>query len=138
MPPNREKALEWYSKAAEQGHADAQVNLAVMYHNGYGKVLPNREKAFYWFSKAAEQGLAEAQFYLAVMYADGLGVAQSNIGAYKWFFIAKKNGDEEMQTMAQTALNKLSKEISKEEIVKAEALAERCIDSDYKDCDEDE
>ena len=33
---NYKKAIEWYKKAAEQGHADAQYNLGVMYENGDG------------------------------------------------------------------------------------------------------
>ena len=30
------KAVEWYTKSAEQGHARGQCNLGIMYHNGYG------------------------------------------------------------------------------------------------------
>ncbi len=30
------KAVEWSTKAAEQGHARGQFNLGEMYHNGYG------------------------------------------------------------------------------------------------------
>ena len=33
---------------AEQGHADAQVNLGTMYHNGEG-VEKNKTKAMLWF-----------------------------------------------------------------------------------------
>ena len=28
---NYKKAIEWYEKAAEQGHAEAQFNLGLMY-----------------------------------------------------------------------------------------------------------
>ena len=28
------QAVKWYTKAAEQGYADAQYNLGIMYYNG--------------------------------------------------------------------------------------------------------
>ena len=34
------KAAEYYQRAAELGHPDAQYNLAVFYEDGYGKTCP--------------------------------------------------------------------------------------------------
>ena len=48
-----EKAIHWYTKAAEQGNANAQNNLGVAYHNGNG-VEQDKNKAIYWFRKACE------------------------------------------------------------------------------------
>ena len=62
-----EKAMEWYAKAAKQGHARAQFNLGVMYENGHG-VKQSYKKAMEWYAKAAKQGHAGAQFNLGVMY----------------------------------------------------------------------
>ena len=56
MDVNYKKAIEWYEKAAEQGDAEAQYNLGVMYENGQG-VDVNYKKAIEWYEKAAEQGL---------------------------------------------------------------------------------
>ena len=53
-------AASWYSKAAAQGDAHAQFNLAGMYANGQGVAKDNREAAF-WYAKAAQQGLLEAE-----------------------------------------------------------------------------
>ena len=50
-----EKAVEWYTKAAEQGYAYAQYNLGVCYENGQG-IIQSYEKAVEWYTKAAEQG----------------------------------------------------------------------------------
>ncbi|MBE4724310.1 sel1 repeat family protein, partial [Acinetobacter baumannii] len=61
------KAAEWYSKAADQGLAEAQYNLGGMYDKGQG-VAQSYAKAAEWYSKAADQGLAEAQYNLGVMY----------------------------------------------------------------------
>ena len=49
--------------AAEQGDADAQFNLGVLYKNGRG-VAVDAVKAALWFRLAADQGHASAQFSL--------------------------------------------------------------------------
>ncbi|MBQ0113780.1 MAG: sel1 repeat family protein [Bacteroidales bacterium] len=56
---NYTKAVSWFKKAAEQGHADAQYNLAFCYANGNG-VSQDYKQAASWYEKAAEQGLGEA------------------------------------------------------------------------------
>ncbi len=60
MAQDYEKAVYWYTKAAEQGMSPAQFNLGVCYENGQG-VPRNRKKAVEWFKKAAEQGNSGAQ-----------------------------------------------------------------------------
>jgi len=52
---------------AEQGSAEAQYNLGLMYANGDG-VPQNDEEAVRWYRLAAEQGDANAQFNLGGMY----------------------------------------------------------------------
>ena len=54
------KAVEWCTKAAEQGHAWAQNDLGFWYENGIG-VAQDRSKAAEWYTKAAEQGNSIAQ-----------------------------------------------------------------------------
>lgn len=61
---NTIEAAQWYLKAAEQGHAHAQFNLAYMYHVGSG-VSKDEEKAEHWAKKSAAQGYELAQFVLA-------------------------------------------------------------------------
>ena len=51
------QALTWYTLAAEQGHAEAQNNLATMYCNAVGFAADFKE-AVRWYRAAAEQGLA--------------------------------------------------------------------------------
>ena len=62
-----------YRQAAEQGYAEAQFNLGVMYDNGQGAKQDHAE-AVRLYREAAEQGCAEAQFILGVMYDNGKGV----------------------------------------------------------------
>jgi len=53
-------------KAAEQGNADAQFNLGLMYNSGEGVPRDDAETVKLW-RKAAEQGHAEAQLRLDMM-----------------------------------------------------------------------
>ena len=50
---------EWLP-LAEQGDAEAQFKLGVMYMNGHG-VQQDYAEAATWFGRAAEQGVAQAQ-----------------------------------------------------------------------------
>jgi uncharacterized protein len=52
--------FEEYLKKAEQGDADAQHRLGLMYANGRG-VAKDYEKAAEWYLKAALQGYADAR-----------------------------------------------------------------------------
>ena len=70
-------------KAAEQGKADAQFKLGVMYANGKC-VLQDYKKAIYWIQKAADQGNADAQYNLGNMYIFGQGVPKNHSKAAYW------------------------------------------------------
>ncbi|WP_298810256.1 tetratricopeptide repeat protein [uncultured Psychrobacter sp.] len=64
------KMFELFTKAAEQGHADAQNNLGLMYKEGLA--IPQSDyEAFKWFTEAAERGHADAQNNLGLIYRDG-------------------------------------------------------------------
>ena len=53
------KSFYWYNLAANQGHAQAQFNLAEMYAKGLG-VEMDKNKALKWHSKSADQGYSDA------------------------------------------------------------------------------
>ena len=72
---------------AEQGDAEAQLNIAVMYVSGCG-VLQDDVEAARWFRRAAEQGSAEAMTNLGVMCGTGRGVAQDGAEAVRWYRLA--------------------------------------------------
>jgi TPR repeat protein len=57
---DEKKAVYWYTKAAEQGDADAQCNLGNCYFNGEG-VAVDYDKAWQLWAVAAEQGQAIAR-----------------------------------------------------------------------------
>ena len=57
--------LDTVRQAADQGDAEAQYNLGVIYNNGEG-VPKDDAEAVRWFQLAAEQGYAKAQFELVL------------------------------------------------------------------------
>ena len=63
-------AFKLWRPLAEQGSADAQNDLGLLYANGYG-VAQDDKQAAYWYRKSAEQGNANAQSNLAFMYEKG-------------------------------------------------------------------
>ena len=60
-------------KAANQGHANAQNNLGIMYFNDKD-VSQDYSKVMEWYLKAADQGNAIDQYNLGAMYRNGKGV----------------------------------------------------------------
>ena len=87
---NYTEAFKCFQKDAEQGNADAQFGLGVMYQYGQG-VKQDYFKAFEWYQKAAEQGIAQAQYSLGIMYYDGKGVRQNYTKAKEYFGLACDN-----------------------------------------------
>ena len=83
-------------QAAEQGNADAQSLLGLMYHEGKG-VPQDHKQAFAWSRKAAEQGNADAQSLLGLMYFKGQGVPQDYKQAVAWFRKAAEQGEAKAQ-----------------------------------------
>ena len=77
---------------AEQGDANAQLKLGLMYVKGEG-VPQNYEEAAKWTRKAAEQGHAWAQEKLGQMYHYGMGVPTHYGEAAKWTRKAAKQGN---------------------------------------------
>jgi len=76
---------------AQQGNAEAQLQLAECYANGVG-VTRDVEKAAKWHRKAADQGLARAQYRVGLDYANGEGVKSNQAEASRWFRRAANQG----------------------------------------------
>jgi len=91
------KAVYWFRTAAEQGNADGQSNLGIMYKTGKG-VPQDYKKSVKWLHKAAEQGLASGQANLGYMYLNGEGALQDYKKAIYWFRKAKQQGSAQGQT----------------------------------------
>ena len=80
-------ALNEWRPLAEQGMAEAQHKLGIMYTNGEG-VAQDYAEAVKWYRLAAEQGYDHAQYNLGIRYDEGQGVTQDYVQAHMWFNLA--------------------------------------------------
>ena len=81
---------------AEDGNANAQTMLGLMYDSGEGVSLDSAEAAN-WFRLAAEQGHPIAQVNLGSMKFEGRGTSQSYQSAAYWFSKAAEQGNVRAQ-----------------------------------------
>ena len=110
-PQDNSKAVEWFYKAAKNGHVEAQNVLAYMLAEGVG-VKKDEADAIEWWTEAAKNGHTRAQVQLGTIYDKGLyGVTRSEVDAEKWYRMAEKNGD----AMARKWVAKKEKEKEEEE-----------------------
>jgi len=79
------------TRLAQQGDAEAQFSLALMYDEG--RTVPHDpNKAVYWLTKAAKRNLPAAALYLGMKYEFGNGVQQNKAVAEKWYEQAALHG----------------------------------------------
>ena len=90
--------IEWLEKAAEQGNANAQTNLAILFEEGRG-VAQNLEVAAEWYEKAARSvpPNTTALTKLGLMYFSGRGVGQNYTRAAELYSVAHAIGDSHFQ-----------------------------------------
>lgn len=88
---DREAARRWYQRAADAGHADAMVRLAMIYQmdarDSYGIALE-------LLSAAANKGDSGAMVFLGFAYREGYGVSIDPDEAARWFTSAVEAGDK--------------------------------------------
>ena len=116
---NRDKAIEWYGKAAaqgntsavsrlglmeanqtsfssemqqaKQGNAESQYNIGNMFTKGNGTNM-DLGQAVNWYEKAASQGHIKAAYKLGLANYEGSGVRKNARQARKWFSVAADDG----------------------------------------------
>lgn len=111
------KNIQKLQKEAQQGNADAQVELGYAYYNGEG-VTKDDKQAVIWFRKAAEKGNMLGQANLGYCYQEGIGVAENLEQAAAWYQKAANQGDD----VAIENLRKLVKQLYKSKFLDAEAF----------------
>jgi TPR repeat protein len=97
LPKNLESAAAWYRKAAEQGSADAQLDLAALYINtaNYSQARPLCEAA-------AKEKLAGGFFCLGYLYQHGSGVDSNPKQAFGFYEQGARGGNvSSMQAVAK-------------------------------------
>lgn len=125
LPKNYAKAIDWYTKAADNGNVEAQNELGFLYFLGKG-VEQDIDKGGAYFLMAARGGLPVAQYNVGIMYATGRGVEGVDIGkAYAWLNIAAAGGHKP----AKAARDYLETAIDKEQLGEAQRLAEEMMET---------
>jgi len=125
VPQNYAEAARWYRRAAEQGHADAQLKLGHMYKDGVG-VPQDRAEALRWYGRAAERGYAYAQLNLGSMYKYGVGVPQDFVLAHKWYNLAASgasSSDAGIRKFAIRDRDAVAERLTPAQLAKAQRLA---------------
>jgi TPR repeat protein len=70
-PPDLDVVLDWWTKAALQGHLECQYLLGTWAHIGGALGAPDYEAARDWFTRAADQGDPRSQTSLGNLYFEG-------------------------------------------------------------------
>ncbi|HXJ42486.1 MAG TPA: tetratricopeptide repeat protein [Bryobacteraceae bacterium] len=93
---NAAEAAKWFRKAADQGHAEAQLILGLLYAKGDGGLHQDIPEAAKWLRKAADQGDRQAQYSLGALYEND----------YQWYRLAADQGDTKAQAILAHAFSK--------------------------------
>jgi len=107
-----------FRASAEQGDAEGQYQLALVYSRGLG-VEKDFDQALKWNRLAAEQGHAKAQYNLGMMYYFGKGAPLDKVIAYQWVLLSAAGGEQ----AAKDAVIALAKKLSSQQIVTAKSAA---------------
>ena len=122
MNNHSEESFESVRLRAEQGDADAQYNLGVMYGDGEGVPQDDKE-AVRWYRLAAEQGNSDAQNNLGLMYEEGEGVPQDYSQAHIWYNLAASDLIGEDRERSVRNRDRMAEEMTSEQIAEAQRLA---------------
>lgn len=87
--------------------------------------------AMRWYRRAAEQGDAAAQTLLGIYCFSGQGVPQNYVLGHIWLNLASANGLDQ----ARETRDILEEQMTRDQIVDAQARAQDSISSEYQDCD---
>lgn len=90
MGKQSEEALNWMQKAAEQGLADAEYALGVLYEEGRAGYERNLLQASAWFDRAARHGYKQAQSAIGSLYWNRAErTSDDRATACAWFTLAR-------------------------------------------------
>jgi uncharacterized protein len=127
VPQDHRNSLTWFRRAGEQGHPDAQFNLARIYGKAEGlylkrgRVVPqDNVEAAKWLRRAADQGYLPAQAKLGELLMEGgHGLSADLVDAYYWLSKAASAGDAQ----AKKTLTDLTTKMTTEHLSAAKANA---------------
>jgi uncharacterized protein len=147
VPQDKDKALKWYSHAAQQdkamgeivvdkfehknipqelkfltndaenGIAEAQLKLGMLYAHGEG-VPQDDDQAGKWFQLAGEKGKFKAQYILGMMLVNGQGITKDYVLAHMWYNLSRLQGNEG----AKSQISALEQSMTPEQIEQAQKM----------------
>ncbi len=88
---NAQTALTWLERAAEQEHAEALTEVAIIFRAGLSGEV-NDKKAARYFARAVKAGSDIAKLFLGRLYEDGLGVPRDGAQAMVLYQDAAEKG----------------------------------------------
>ena len=121
VPQSYELALQWLTKAANQGDANAMAKVGTLHLLGLG-AEKDTNKGILWTWLGARNGEAAAQHLIGTFLFDGVGGIKERIQGLMWLKVSASNGD----TDAEGLLEKLQGKVQAGEIMLAEIKAENC------------
>jgi len=116
VPADPRTSNMWFERAARQGHAQAEANLALALFQG-----GERERAIPWLQRAAERGDRRAQYYLGTAHFNGDLVPRDWPRAYALMSRSAEQG----LPQAQTSLTEMERHISAQDRAQGRALAQQ-------------
>jgi len=116
------EAIKWFEMAAEQGHVQAQYELAQVYKLGRGTLQDYRASAR-WFMEAARKGHVAAQYHMGRLHRIGEGVELDLIRAYAWFNRAAALG----HGAARGARDEIAASLKPEQVDAAQKLSRELL-----------
>jgi TPR repeat protein len=119
--------VQLYQESAENGEADAQYKLGLLYLTGNG-ALQDFAEAAKWLKRAAEQGYALAQYELGLIYRTGYGLAIDHVQSYVWLNLAAAAGIQE----AVATRDEVMRSLSNKQLAQAQKMAREWLASRVK------
>ncbi|MDA0821817.1 MAG: hypothetical protein O3C28_05260 [Proteobacteria bacterium] len=118
--PNQAKlAAEVFQRLAEDGNADAQVTLGMMYTFGQGNIAEDFDEGRFWLKLASNQKSGTARLNLGNIYAQGIGVERDLVRAHAWYALSAEAGDQ----AGETYRDMLALELNQQDLEQAKLLA---------------
>ncbi len=127
----REPYKDWYGTISKDQPDGMELKGAdrEMFHYAFESLSARTYGlAYEGFLELSEKGSSISQYFLGVMYLKGTGVLQDYSRAHMWLNIASSQGHKK----ANVYLEKLTKEMSVDQVVEAQKLARECVAKNYK------
>ncbi|WPD22519.1 MAG: tetratricopeptide repeat protein [Candidatus Electrothrix scaldis] len=120
---NIPEAIPWLTEAANQGHALAAYNLAMLFQQGEEGVAPDPQLGLEWLAYAAQLNYGPAQLHTADCYRQGKGCTENIAIAHAWYTLAlqTENGlPEEARQRAKQGRREIERSCTPEQLTEAQ------------------